>query len=142
MTRHSRLCFCRQLSAAQKNIVFFDSMKECCQGLCLVLLWVQNDFSQVPIFLDGSNLFWSCPNHFEQVQIIKISPEKSNLNLTKMIWTKPKRFGPIEGQGIRSTRFQGINFTIQQMAVKHLNLKGKILLAVVNKLFVFSSIQS
>ena len=79
-----------------------------------------NDFGQVQIVMDGSNLFWSGPNHFGQVQIIKISPEKSNLNLTKMIWTRPKQFapdqnnlylskiiwtvqnhvGPIEGQGI------------------------------------------
>ena len=45
------------------------------------------------------------PNRFGQVQIIKISPEKSdlNLNLTKIIWTRPKQsepvqshFGPIE----------------------------------------------
>ena len=66
-------------------------------------------------------MFWTGPNHFGQVQIIKISPEKSNLTLTKMLWTRPKRFGPdqndwystkmiwtvqshfgaIEGQGIR-----------------------------------------
>ena len=46
-----------------------------------------NNFGRVPIVLDGSNSFWSGPNHFEQVQIMKISPEKSNLNLTKMIWT-------------------------------------------------------
>ena len=32
-------------------------------------------------------------NHFVQVQIIKISPEESNLNLTKIIWTRPKQFG-------------------------------------------------
>ena len=61
------------------------------------------------------------PIHFGQVQIIKISQDKSNFNLTKMIWTRPKQFGfnqnnlhpsktiwtvqnhfgPIEGQGIR-----------------------------------------
>ena len=69
------------------------------------------------------------PNHFGQalivcfgcVKIIRISPEKCTLNLTKMIWTQPKQiapvqndwystkmiwtvqnhFGPIEGQGIR-----------------------------------------
>ena len=29
--------------------------------------------------------FWTGPNHFGQVQIIKISPEKSNLSLTQMI---------------------------------------------------------
>jgi hypothetical protein len=49
-----------------------------------------NHFGQVPIVLDGSNSFWSGPNHFGQVQIIKFSPEKSNLNLTKMIWTRQK----------------------------------------------------
>ena len=45
----------------------------------------------------GSNSFWSDPNHIGQVQIIKNSPEKSNLNLTKIIWTQPKRFGPKAG---------------------------------------------
>ena len=29
-----------------------------------------------------------------RVQIIRNSPEKSNLNLTKIIWTRPKRIGP------------------------------------------------
>ena len=32
-----------------------------------------------------------CFGHF---QIIKTNPEKSNLNLDKMIWTQPKLFGP------------------------------------------------
>ena len=54
---------------------------------------VQIVLLKVPIFLDRSNLFWSCPNHSVWVQIIKISPEKSNLNLTKMIRTQPKQFG-------------------------------------------------
>ena len=52
---------------------------------------------------------WAGPNHFGQVQIIKISLEKSNLDLTKdaldltqMIWTQPKQFEPIEGQSMRS----------------------------------------
>ena len=44
-------------------------------------------FDRVPVVLDRSNLFWPSPNHFGHVQILKISPEKSNLNLTKMIWT-------------------------------------------------------
>ena len=77
--------------------------------------------SFVPIVLDRSNSFWLGPNHFRQAQIIEISSEKSNLNLTKMIWTRPKRYGPdlnnlypsktiwmvqnnfelIEGQGMR-----------------------------------------
>ena len=52
-----------------------------------------NHLGRVRIVLDGSNSFWSGPNHFGQVQTIKISPEKSNMNLTKMIWTRPKQFG-------------------------------------------------
>ena len=32
------------------------------------------------MILDGSNSFWSGSIHFGQVQIIKISPEKSDLN--------------------------------------------------------------
>ena len=40
---------------------------------------------------------------------------------------------------LRLTRFQGINFTLQNFCCQHLNLKGKTLLVVVNKLFVFSS---
>ena len=44
-------------------------------------------FSTNCFFLDWSNSFWSSLNHFGQVQIEKISREKSNLNLTKMIWT-------------------------------------------------------
>ena len=40
-----------------------------------------------------SSPFWLGPNNFEQVQIMKICPEKSNLNLTKIIWTWPKQFG-------------------------------------------------
>ena len=53
-----------------------------------------NNFGRVPIVLDGSNSFWLSPIYFGQVQIIKNSPEKSNLNLTKMIWTRPNQFGP------------------------------------------------
>ena len=53
-----------------------------------------NHFGRIPLVLDVSNLFWSGPNHFGQVQIIKITPGKSNLNLTKTIWMQPKLFGP------------------------------------------------
>ena len=53
-----------------------------------------NHFGPVPIVSNSSNLFWLGPNHFGQVQIIKISQEKSNLTLTKMLWTRPKGFGP------------------------------------------------
>ena len=49
-------------------------------------------FGRVPI----ANLFWSDPNNFGQVQIIKMSLEKSNLNLTKMIRTRPKQFVPAQ----------------------------------------------
>ena len=48
--------------------------------------------------MDRSNVFWSGPNHFGQAQIIKISPEKSDLNLTKIldptktVWTPSKHF--------------------------------------------------
>ena len=48
------------------------------------------------IILDGSNLFWSGPNHFGQVQIVKISPEKfeqaeqNDLDPTKTIRIRPK----------------------------------------------------
>ena len=37
-----------------------------------------NQFGWVPIVLGGPNLFWSGSNHFGQIQIIEISPEKSN----------------------------------------------------------------
>ena len=49
-----------------------------------------NPFGRVPIILDGSNSFCLDPNHFGQVQVIKISPEKSNLNQNEMIWTQPE----------------------------------------------------
>ena len=61
-----------------------------------IILDLPNDFGRVPIIFDGSNSFGSGPNHFGQVQIIKISSEKSDLNLTKMIWTWPKQFIPIQ----------------------------------------------
>ena len=57
----------------------------------------KNIWGLVPIVLDGPNVFSSGPNHF--IQVMKISPEKSNLNLAKMIWTVQNHFGPIEGQG-------------------------------------------
>lgn len=49
-----------------------------------------NDFGPIAILFDGSNLFWSGPNQFGQVQIVKISTEKSDLNLSKNFWTQPK----------------------------------------------------
>ena len=68
-----------------------------CPSMGPKILDCPNDFGPVPIFFDRSNSFWSGPNNFGQVQIITISPEKSNLNLTiltKMIWNRPKQFGP------------------------------------------------
>ena len=50
------------------------------------IILVKYQFGRVRFVLHGSNLFWSGPNHFGQVQIVKISSEKSNLSLTKMIW--------------------------------------------------------
>ena len=54
--------------------------------LCLVLLYVQNYFGQVPIVLDGSNSFRSNPNHFGKIQNIENSLEKSSLNLTTSLF--------------------------------------------------------
>ena len=59
-----------------------------------IILDCPNNLGLVPIVLDWSNSFWLGPSHFGQVQIIEISPEKSNLKLTKMILTEPKIFGP------------------------------------------------
>ena len=39
-------------------------------------------------------LYWMGPIRFGLIQIIKISPEKSNSNMTKIIWIQPKLFGP------------------------------------------------
>ena len=66
---------------------------------------VQNDFWAVKIILVKYQSFQSGPNHFGQVHIVKISPEKSNLNLTKVIWTVQNNFGPRERQGIEIGHF-------------------------------------
>ena len=63
---------------------------------CVHLSFCPNNFCRVPIVLDASNSFWLGLNHLGQVQIIKISSEKLNLNLTKMIWTQPKQFVPVQ----------------------------------------------
>jgi hypothetical protein len=80
-------------------------------------------FWTVQIVLVGSKSFWLGPNHFGQVQIIAFWSNFYNLDLSKMIWTKPKQigsvqndwystkiiwtvqnnFGPIEGRGISLT---------------------------------------
>ena len=69
-----------------------------------MILGSQNNFGRVPIILDGSNSFCSGPNHFGQVHIVTISPEKSNLNLNKMIWTF-QNLSSIERQGIEIGHF-------------------------------------
>ena len=55
-----------------------------------IILDRPNYLVEYQIGLDGTNLFWSGSNHIGQVQIIKISPEKYDLNLTKIIWAQPK----------------------------------------------------
>ena len=77
----AKSCFVRKIITYKKwvsNTAIGD--------LCLVLLWVQ-------IILVEYQPFWIGSIRFGRVQIIKISPEKSSLNLTKMIWTRPKQFG-------------------------------------------------
>ena len=59
--------------------------------------------------------FWFSTNNFGRVQITEISPEKFNLNLTKIIWTQPNdqdltkkiwtfqnHFGPKDWEGKKS----------------------------------------
>ena len=50
---------------------------------------------RLQIVLVGSKLFWSGPNHFGQVQIRLLWTNFYNLDPTKMIWTRPKRIGPV-----------------------------------------------
>ena len=50
-----------------------------------IILDRPNDLGWAPIVLDEFNSFWSLPNQFGKIQIIKIRPERSNLNLTKTI---------------------------------------------------------
>ena len=51
----------------------------------------------------GSKIILDRQNNIGGVQIVldkskfkKDSPDKSNLNLTKMIWTRPKQFAPVQ----------------------------------------------
>ena len=79
-------------------------------------------------------------------QLLKVlTPRGSFFNYVDQILTT--YLLPVDiGKGISSllklrlTRFQGINFTLPNFCCQHLNLKGKTLLVVVNKLFVFSSV--
>ena len=61
-----------------------------------------NCFGRVQVVLVGYKLFWSGPNcfgqvsgpsHFGQVQIKLFWTNFYNLDLSKMIWTQPKRIG-------------------------------------------------
>ena len=61
-----------------------------------------NCFGRVQVVLVGYKLFWSGPNcfgqvsgpsHFGQVQIKLFWTSFYNLDLSKMIWTQPKRIG-------------------------------------------------
>ena len=65
------------LSLQQINALSFYGSK--------MILDRPNHLGRVPIVLVN-------PKHFGQVQIIK-SPGSSNLNLIKMIWTRPKDNG-------------------------------------------------
>ena len=60
-----------------------------------MILDCPNDLVEYQSFWMGSSLVG--PSHFGQVLIIKIIPEKSNLNLTQTIWTIQNHFGPTEG---------------------------------------------
>ena len=55
-------------------------------------------FLTFKIVLVGSILLWSGPYHFGQVQIRLFWTNFYNLDLSKMVGTRPKLFGPIEGQ--------------------------------------------
>ena len=70
-----------------------------------IILDCPNYFGRVPIILDGpgdgdtsrrAQFILVSPNHLGQAKIIRISPEKYNLNLTKMILTQLKQFVPVQ----------------------------------------------
>ena len=53
-------------------------------------------FGTIQMILFEYRSFWTGRILFRQVQIVKISPEKSNLKLSKIIWTQSKQFTPIK----------------------------------------------
>ena len=55
-----------------------------------------NCFGRVQIVLVGSKSFWLGPNHFGQVQIRFFWTNFYNLDLTKMVCTRPKRICPVQ----------------------------------------------
>ena len=54
-----------------------------------------NWFGRLQIILVGSKLFWSGPNHFDQVQIRLLWYSLYNLDPTKTILTQPKQIRPV-----------------------------------------------
>ena len=59
------------------------------------MIWTQPTlfgFNQNNSYL--SKTIWTVQNNFGPIEGQGISPEKSNLNLTKLVWTQPNRFGP------------------------------------------------
>ena len=60
-----------------------------------IILDHPNCFGRLQIVLVGSKRFWLSPNHFGQVQIRLLWTNFYNLDLTKMIWNRPKRIGPV-----------------------------------------------
>ena len=73
-----------------------------CPSMGTKLFWtVQIILLEYQSFWTGPICFgWVQIYHSRQVQAIKISPEKSNLNLTKIIWTRPNQFGPAKQFGL------------------------------------------
>ena len=61
-------------------------------GRIQIILYGYKSFWRVQIILDGSNSSWMGSNHFEPVQLIKISQEKSKLDLFETNRTRPKWF--------------------------------------------------
>ena len=56
----------------------------------------QNYFGRVQIVLVMSKLFWLGQNHFGQVYIRLLWTNFYDLDLSKMIWTRPKQIGPVQ----------------------------------------------
>ena len=102
-----------------------------------------NQFGRVPIVLDRSNVFWLGPNHFGQVKIRLFWTNFYNLDLPKMIWTRPEQIGPIqndcystkmiwtvqnnfghiEGQGINVSIDNSIGYFLKMGRNSHRKLK-------------------
>ena len=107
-------------------LIFFN-LKSLQSNLCALSLYRSkmildgpNCFRRVQFVLVGLKLFWSGPNHWSGLNYTFLD-QLYNLDLSKMIWTPPKRigfvqnnwyftkiiwtvqnhFGPIEGQDIK-----------------------------------------